>query len=69
MDNKEFQIIAEQQSNLKNLPNGKLIDYMDKLSLEFETLKYEILSSSKKLDLIEEMYNKILKEYESRTNV
>lgn len=68
MEDQEFQHISQQQSNLKNLPNGKLIEYLDKLSFEFERLKFDIISSTKKLDLIEDVYNKILKEYESRNN-
>ena len=69
MENQELQDIIQKQSELKNLSNGKLIEFLDKLSFEFERMKYEIISSSKKLDLIEETYNKILKEYESRNNV
>jgi hypothetical protein len=39
---------------------------MDQLTTEFETTKQNILGLSFYLDKIEELYNKILKEYQER---
>jgi hypothetical protein len=39
---------------------------MDKLSQEFEEIKNSIIGMSFYLDKIEELYNRILKEYQNR---
>jgi hypothetical protein len=39
---------------------------MDKLTSEFETTKNTIIGMSFYLDKIEELYNRILKEYQNR---
>jgi hypothetical protein len=64
----ELENIISQKSNLQNLPNNALIDYMDKLSLEFEVTKQSLISLTYHLDNVEETYNFILKEYEKRNN-
>ena len=51
---------------LKNLPNAKLIEMMDKLSDEFNVIKANIITSTYHLDKVEETYNRILKEFDSR---
>lgn len=51
---------------LKNLPNAKLIEMMDKLSDEFDVTKANIIASTYHLDKVEEAYNRILKEFDSR---
>jgi len=66
MEKKDYDIIFNQLNELKNLPNGKLVDYMDKLSIEFENKKSQILSLTLELDNVEILYNKILKEYQNR---
>ena len=51
---------------LKNLPNAKLIEMMDKLSDEFDLITANIIASTYHLDKVEETYNRILKEFDSR---
>lgn len=63
--NKTVQNIFEEK-NLSDMPNSVLIKYMDILSNEFETTKLNIISMTHELDLIEDLYNKILKEYQKR---
>ena len=55
-------------SDLKNTPNSKLVQVMDQLTLEFEVIKKDLINNTYKLDKIEQLYNKILKEYNLRTN-
>lgn len=55
-------------NDIKNLPNNKLVEFMDKLSSEFEMKKSEILTLTLELDNIELLYNNILKEYQNRNN-
>ena len=68
MTKEEFDIILKEQKNLKDLPNSKLIEFMDKLSMDFEIVKKNIIDQTIYLDKIEELYNNFLKEYQSRTN-
>jgi hypothetical protein len=67
MTKQEFTEITEQQKDLKNLPNSKLIEIMDKLSLEFDETKENIIKYTYYLDNIELMYNNTLKEYQDRS--
>lgn len=67
MINEEIKYIINNQSDLKNESNSTLISHMDKLSLEFDKVKTNIIELTYHLDKVEELYNKILKEYESRT--
>ena len=66
MEEKELKNIIEEQKNLRNLSNRKLVEYMDKLSTEFDLIKNDIISATFKLDAVEKVYNDILKEYENR---
>jgi len=68
MTKKDYDIIKEQIPNLKNLPNNKLIDWMDKLNIDFEDKKAQIINLTLDLDNVELLYNSILKEYQTRTN-
>jgi hypothetical protein len=68
MTKEEFDIILKEQKNLKDLPNSKIIEFMDKLSIDFEIVKKNIIDQTIYLDKVEELYNNILKEYQSRTN-
>lgn len=68
MTQKDYDIIKEQIPNLKNLPNNKLIDWMDKLNVDFEEKKALIINLTLDLDNVELLYNSILKEYQTRTN-
>lgn len=66
MKKEEFEEIKNQQSGLKNLPNTTLINFMDKLSTDFETIKESIIQQTIYLDEVEALYNNILKEFQSR---
>ena len=67
MKKEEFENIIKEQSNLKNLPNQKLVEFMDLLSSDFEGTKQNIINSTLYLDKIEELYNNTLKVYQERT--
>ena len=66
MNKEEFEKIIELQKQLKDQPNSKLIEVMEKLTSEFDFTKENIINSTIYLDNVEELYNNILKEYESR---
>lgn len=66
MTREELIEIKEQQKDLKNLPNSKLVEIMDKLSLEFEETKENLIKYTYHLDNVELMYNSTLKEYQER---
>ena len=68
MTNEEFQNIINEQKNLKELPNAKLVEFMDLLSLDFETTKQSIINSTIYLDKVEELYNNVLTSYQDRNN-
>jgi len=67
MIKENFENIVKEQSNLKNLPNSKLIEFMDDLSSDFEITKQNIINLTIYLDTVEELYNNTLKEYQTRT--
>jgi hypothetical protein len=66
MKKEEFEQILQDEKDLKNLPNSKLIEFMDKLTNDFELTKQSIINSTLYLDKIEELYNKFLSEYQNR---
>ena len=66
MRKEEFENIIKEQSNLKNLPNQKLVEFMDLLSSDFEGTKQNIIDSTLYLDKVEELYNNTLKVYQER---
>jgi hypothetical protein len=68
MKREEFENIIKEQSNLKNLPNQKLVEFMDLLSSDFEVTKENIINSTRYLDKVEELYNNTLKVYQERNN-
>ena len=68
MEKNEYDIIFGQLSNIKNIPNRKLVDWMDKLSTDFEAKKGQIINLTLELDNVELLYNSILKEYQNRNN-
>jgi hypothetical protein len=68
MKNEEFENIVAEQKNLKDLPNTKLVEFMDLLSSDFETTKQSIINSTIYLDKIEELYNNVLNTYQERNN-
>ena len=67
MTNEEFEIVVKELGDSKNLPNNKLIEIMDKLSTDFDNTKNNIIGLTLYLDKVEELYNKALNEYQSRT--
>jgi hypothetical protein len=67
MTKEEFEQIVKEQSDLKNLPNNRLVEIMDVLSLEFESTKTNLINLTLQLDTIESLYNKTLNEYQTRT--
>jgi hypothetical protein len=66
MKKEEFENIVNEQVDLKNQPNSKLIESMDKLTQDFELTKNNIINLTLYLDKVEELYNNVLKEYQSR---
>jgi hypothetical protein len=66
MTTEEFNTILKEQGDLKNLPNSRLIEMMDKLSIDFDLTRTNIINLTMYLDNVEELYNKTLKEYEQR---
>ena len=68
MTKEEFENIVNNLGELKELPNSKLIEIMDKLTTDFEITKVNIINLTHYLDKVEELYNKTLSEYQLRTN-
>ena len=66
MTKEEFENILNLQNNLKELPNTKLIEVMDKLTVTIDLTKENVISLTIYLDKLEELYNNTLKEYQSR---
>jgi hypothetical protein len=66
MIKEEFENIINEQSNLKNLPNTDLANFMDLLSKDFEITKDNIIKQTIYLDKLEELYNNVLKIYQER---
>lgn len=66
MNKEEFESIIKDLGDIKNLPNSKLIEIMDKLTTDFEITKNNIISLTIYLDKVEELYNKSLDEFQLR---
>ena len=66
MKDEKFKEILDSQSSLKDLPNTKLVEYLDLLSSDFDFTKESIIKSTLYLDSIEELYNRVLKVYQDR---
>ena len=64
----EIKNTISELSNLKNLPNQRIIDNLEKLADEFEEIKKNLIDLTYQLDTVEDSYNKFLKEYNSRVN-
>jgi hypothetical protein len=58
--------IIEESKNKKNLPNKKLVEMMSELADEFEKTKKELIILTQYFDKLEETYDSILTEYETR---
>jgi hypothetical protein len=68
MKDEKFDEIVKEITNLKDLPNTKLVEYLDLLSSDFEFTKDSIIKSTLYLDKVEELYNRVLKAYQERNN-
>jgi hypothetical protein len=68
MKDEKFDEILKEITNLKDLPNTKLVEYLDLLSSDFEITKDSIIKSTLYLDKVEELYNRVLKSYQERNN-
>lgn len=68
MKDEKYTEIINSQLTLKDLPNTKLVEYMDLLSKDFENTKQSIIKSTLYLDKVEELYDRILKVYQERNN-
>lgn len=66
MDNRE--IVNNVIKNITESSNKELIYSLEYLSSDFEQTKNAIIKLTYHLDKTELLYNKILKEYEKRTN-
>lgn len=64
----EIKQIISEITNCKNLPNKKLVEQLETLSAEFDSIKVTMINLSYELDKIEEAYNKLNKEYSDRNN-
>lgn len=68
MKDENFKEILDNQLSLKDLPNTKLVEFMDLLSSDFESTKESIIKSTLYLDKVEELYERVLKVYQERNN-
>ena len=68
MKDEKFKEILDSQLSLKDLPNTKLVEYMDLLSSDFESTKESIIKSTLYWDKVEELYDRVLKVYQERNN-
>jgi hypothetical protein len=66
MKDEKFKEILDSQSNLKDLPNTKLVEYLDLLSSDFDSTKESIIKSTLYLDSVVELYNRVLIVYQDR---
>jgi len=66
MKDEKFKEILDSQSSIKDLPNTKLVEYLDLLSSDFDATKEMIIKSTLYLDSVEDLYNKVLKVYQDR---
>lgn len=63
-----IEIVRNVIKNPSESTNRELLISLDYLSNDFEQTKTSIINLTKHLDTTEIIYNKILKEYEKRTN-
>jgi phage terminase Nu1 subunit (DNA packaging protein) len=68
MKDEKFKEILDSQLLLKDLPNTKLVEFMDLLSYDFDSTKESIIKSTLYLDKVEELYDRVLKVYLERNN-
>ena len=68
MKDEKFKEILDSQLSLKDLPNTKLVEFMDLLSSDFDSAKESIIKTTLYLDKVEELYDRVLKVYQERNN-
>jgi hypothetical protein len=68
MTKEKFEEITNKMSDIKNISNYDLIDIMDNLTLEFDSVRQKLIEMTFYLDKLELLYNNTLKEFESRNN-
>ena len=68
MKDEKFKEILDSQLLLKDLPNTKLVEFMDLLSSDFDSAKESIINTTLYLDKVEELYDRVLKVYQERNN-
>ena len=66
MDSRE--IVNNVIKNLNESTNKEILHSLEYFSNDFEQTKNTIINLTKHLDNVEIVYNKILKEYQKRTN-
>ena len=64
----ERDVINNILKNINESTNKELITCLDYLTEDFEQTKNSIIKLTKHLDSVELLYNKVLKEYQKRTN-
>jgi predicted RND superfamily exporter protein len=66
MTNEEFIKILDLYKDSKTKSNGELTKAMDSLTQTYDEIKTKIIDLTHYLDNVENIYNKILSEYNSR---
>jgi hypothetical protein len=64
----DYEKTVEILKDYKSKTNKELMFAMDKLNQDFEFTKKQLIDLSFHLDKLEESYNLLLKEYNTRTN-
>lgn len=68
MSTEEILRITEEVKGVSDLPNSKLVEVMDVLSIEFEVTKQNIIDLTFYLDNIELLYDTVYNEYKKRNS-
>jgi hypothetical protein len=66
MNKEVFEKIISEVKDINDLPNNRITDILDLLSEEFESVKNNLIKTTYYLDTIEELYNRLNKEYQKR---
>lgn len=66
MTQEEFKIMVESAKDVDKLNNKSLESNMDKLAVEFEKTKQNIINMTYYLDRVEQLYETMLKEHTKR---
>jgi len=66
MTQEEFKIMVESAKDVDKLNNKSLESNMDKLAVEFEETKQNIINMTYYLDRVEQLYETMLKEHTKR---